>query len=67
VTKDVPPFMIVAGIPAVPLRPRFTSDVADRLMTLAWWDWPHARLRSTLEDFRSLSAEEFLERYEGTI
>lgn len=67
VTKDVPPFMIVAGIPAAPLRPRFTSGVADRLMALAWWDWPHARLRSTLEDFRSLSAEEFLERYEGTI
>lgn len=67
VTKDVPPFMIVAGIPAVPLRQRFTSSVADRLMALAWWDWPHPRLRSTLDDFRSLSAEEFLERYEVTI
>jgi phosphonate metabolism protein (transferase hexapeptide repeat family) len=67
VTKDVPPFMIVSGIPAVPLRSRFTSSVADRLMALAWWDWPHARLRGALDDFHNLSAEEFLECHEGTM
>ncbi|WP_294611474.1 chloramphenicol acetyltransferase [uncultured Roseovarius sp.] len=63
VTRDVPPYMIVAGIPAVPLRARFRPQVADRLMALAWWDWPHDALRSALEDFRTLSAEAFLERY----
>jgi phosphonate metabolism protein (transferase hexapeptide repeat family) len=66
VTKDVAPYMIVAGIPAVPLRARFTVDIADRLMDLAWWDWPHDRLRRALTDFRSLGAEAFLERYEGS-
>jgi len=66
VTKDVPPYMIVAGIPAVPLRARFPKDVADRLMDLAWWDWPHERLRRALSDFRNLGAEAFLERYEGS-
>lgn len=64
VTKDVPPYMIVAGIPAKPLRARFPEKVAERLMALAWWDWEHARLRAALEDFRSLSAEAFLEKYE---
>ncbi|UOA26221.1 chloramphenicol acetyltransferase [Pseudosulfitobacter sp. DSM 107133] len=64
VTRDVPPYMIVAGIPAVPLRARHTRKIADRMMALAWWDWPHARLRETLDDFRSLSAEAFLEKYE---
>ena len=64
VTKDVPPYMIVAGIPAVPLRARFPAAVADRLLALAWWDWPHPRLRDALDDFRNLSAEAFLERYE---
>jgi len=63
VTKDVPPYMIVAGVPAVPLRARFTSAVAERLMALAWWDWPHERLRTALDDFRTLGAEAFLERY----
>ncbi len=65
VTKDVPPYMIVAGLPATPLRPRFAAGIADRLMALAWWDWDHARLRAALEDFRSLRAEAFLERYSG--
>lgn len=65
VTKDVAPFMIVAGCPAVPLRARFSDAVIDRLMALAWWDWDHARLRGALQDFRSLKAEAFLDRHGG--
>jgi phosphonate metabolism protein (transferase hexapeptide repeat family) len=65
VTKDVGPFMIVAGCPATPLRARFSATVIDRLMRLAWWEWDHARLRGALQDFRSLRAEEFLERHGG--
>jgi phosphonate metabolism protein (transferase hexapeptide repeat family) len=64
VTRDVDPFMIVAGVPAKPIRARFAPQVIDRLLALAWWNWDHARLRAALEDFRSLKAEEFLERYE---
>ena len=64
VTKDVAPYMIVAGIPATPLRARFSDAIADRMMALAWWDWPHDRLRAALDDFRQLRAEEFLDRYE---
>jgi phosphonate metabolism protein (transferase hexapeptide repeat family) len=65
VTRDVPPFMIVAGCPATPLRARFPQGVIDRLLTLAWWDWDHARLRAALTDFRSLKAEAFLDVYGG--
>lgn len=65
VTRDVPPYMIVAGLPAQPLRPRFAPGIADRLMALAWWDWSHDRLRVALPDFRSLKAEAFLEKYGG--
>lgn len=64
VTKDVAPFMIVAGVPAVPIKARFTDTVIERLLALAWWDWSHDRLRSALKDFRALPAEAFLERYE---
>ena len=60
VTKDVPPYTIVAGTPAKPLRERQPRDIAERLIALAWWDWPHDQLRTALEDFRSLSAAEFL-------
>ena len=39
--------------------------VAERMQALAWWDWPHDRLRAALDDFRSLSAEAFLEKKNG--
>ncbi|MCV2892776.1 chloramphenicol acetyltransferase [Lentibacter sp. XHP0401] len=65
VTKDVMPYTIVAGTPAKVLRQRQPADIAERLMALAWWDWSHEALREGLEDFRVLSAEAFLERYNG--
>jgi len=65
VTKDVAPYTIVAGVPAKPLRERFDRKTSDRFQRLAWWDWDHARLRVALDDFRNLSAEEFLEKHEG--
>lgn len=63
VTKDVGPFMMVAGCPATPLRARFAPQIIDRLLALAWWDWDHGRLRAALDDFRALPAEAFLEKY----
>ncbi|MDP4033790.1 MAG: chloramphenicol acetyltransferase [Pseudorhodobacter sp.] len=65
VTKNVPPYMIVAGCPAKPLRARFAPQIAQRLLALAWWDWGHARLRTALPDFRTLQVEAFLEKYQG--
>lgn len=65
VTKDVAPYTIVAGNPARPIRRRFPEEIASRLETLGWWDWEHARLRAALDDFRSLSVEEFLARHEA--
>lgn len=65
VTKDVAPFMMVAGCPAKPLRARFPDTIIDRLLALAWWEWGHDALRGALEDFRQLKAEAFLEKYNG--
>ncbi len=65
VTKDVPPYMIAVGNPARVLRPRFAAGVAERMLELAWWDWPHDRLHAALADFRALSAGQFLDKYEG--
>lgn len=65
VTRDVAPYTIVAGTPAKVLRLRQPREIAERLIALAWWNWPHTMLRDTLEDFRGLSALAFLEKYEG--
>lgn len=65
VTRDVPAYTIVTGIPASPLRRRFPEDIAVRLQALAWWNWDHTRIRAALDDFRTLSAEEFLKKHGG--
>lgn len=65
VTKDVEPYTIVAGNPAKILRLRQPQAIADRMMALAWWNWPHDALRAALPDFRALKAEAFLEKYGG--
>ncbi len=41
--------MIVAGTPATPLRMRFSDEVAQDLLDLAWWEWDHARLRAGMQ------------------
>jgi phosphonate metabolism protein (transferase hexapeptide repeat family) len=64
VTKDVAPYAIVAGNPARVIRQRFSANVARRLQQLAWWDWSHDRLRAALPDFRHLTVDGFLEKYE---
>jgi acetyltransferase-like isoleucine patch superfamily enzyme len=40
VTKDVPPYAIVAGNPAVVKGYRFSPTVINKLLAIAWWDWP---------------------------
>lgn len=64
VTKDVAPYTIVAGVPASVLRLRQPPEIAERLIELAWWDWTHEELRSALPDFRNLTAQAFLEKYQ---
>ena len=48
VTRDVPPYTIVGGVPAKTIRPRFDDRTAARLLELQWWNWPVEKIRANL-------------------
>jgi len=44
VSKNVRPYAIVAGNPAVEIRRRFTDAEIEILLQIAWWEWPIERI-----------------------
>ena len=50
VTRDVPPYAIVAGNPARIIRLRFDPIRISELLDMAWWDWPDAKIQDRLRE-----------------
>ena len=51
VTHDVPPYAIVAGVPAKEIRKRFENETIERLLELNWWDWPDEKIKKYADYF----------------
>lgn len=64
VSKDIPPFAVAVGVPARVVRHRFPAEIVAALQRIAWWDWPHDRLRNALANFRALDAAAFCRKYD---
>ena len=61
VTKDVGPYEIVAGVPARLIRKRFSDDIIEKLLQIAWWDWDRKTLEERFDDL--LDMETFVKKY----
>lgn len=61
VTKDVPPYTIVGGVPAKSIRKRFSQEVITRLEKLRWWDWPENWIRQNIHAIQAGNLEQLEE------
>ncbi len=53
VTKNVPPYTIVGGVPAKPIRKRFSEETISSLLEIKWWNWPKERIAENIGAIRS--------------
>lgn len=54
VTKDVPPYAIVGGVPAKLIRYRFPNEIIERLMQIKWWDRDEKWIKNHIELFSDI-------------
>lgn len=62
VTKDVPPYTIVGGIPAKEIRKRFDTNTIALLQELQWWDWSFEKISECLPYIMGGKIEELMQK-----
>lgn len=61
VTKDVPPYAIVGGIPAKIIKYRFDKNVIEKLLEIKWWNWSVETIIERKNEFADINS--FIEKY----
>jgi phosphonate metabolism protein (transferase hexapeptide repeat family) len=61
VTKDVEPYTIVVGVAAKPIKRRFSMEISQKLIEIAWWDWPREKLEHHFDELNDI--EEFIKKH----
>jgi virginiamycin A acetyltransferase len=62
VTHDVPPYAVVAGVPARLLRYRYSREQIEKLKKIAWWNWSDEKITENVDYFYG-KVEDFIEKF----
>jgi len=62
VVNDVPPYAIVAGVPAKVIKMRFNPQQIEKLLAIAWWDWPEEKIAANIDLFYG-DADTFIAKF----
>jgi len=62
ITKDIPDYAVVLGVPARIVCYRYTQEQIKKLNKIAWWDWPDELIRDRYDDFY-LNIDQFINKY----
>lgn len=49
----MPPYTIVGGVPAKPIRKRFDEKVIEELLKIKWWDWTEEKIARNIENIKT--------------
>ncbi len=49
VVSNVPPYTIVGGNPAKPIKQRFSNEIINSLLEISWWNWSIEKISRNLE------------------
>lgn len=52
-TKDIPPYTIVGGVPARQIRRRFSEETIAALLELKWWNCPREKIARKIEAIKN--------------
>jgi acetyltransferase-like isoleucine patch superfamily enzyme len=63
VTEDVRPYAIVGGNPARETGRRFDDETIERLLEIAWWEWPEELVKERYRDLCSADVAGFIRRF----
>ena len=61
VTKDIPPYNIVAGNPAKIIRKRFDEKTVSKLLEIKWWDWPIEEITQNISSIVNSNIDALIE------